>query len=114
MVVDRFSRLALAMVTLLAITGAQAIALVGSFEALVDTAHGRLVLAKICLLGLLVSLGAFNRRRVLPRLRRLATGGEDPGRARTILRRTVAAEVALVLVVLAVTAVLVAAEPASG
>jgi copper transport protein len=114
-VVGRFSGLALAVVTLLVITGAtQAIALVGSFEALVDTAHGRLVLAKICLLGLLVSLGAFNRRRALPRLRRLAAGGEGPGRARTILRRTVAAEVALVLVVLAVTAVLVAAEPASG
>jgi copper transport protein len=114
-VVGRFSRLALAVVTLLVITGAtQAIALVGSFEALVDTAHGRLVLAKICLLGLLVSLAAFNRRRALPRLRRLAAGGEEPGRARTILRRAVAAEVALVLVVLAVTAVLVAAEPASG
>jgi copper transport protein len=114
-VVGRFSRLALTVVTLLVITGAtQAIALVGSFEALVDTAHGRLVLAKICLLGLLVSLAAFNRRRALPRLRRLAAGGEEPGRARTILRRAVAAEVALVLVVLAVTAVLVAAEPASG
>jgi copper transport protein len=114
-VVGRFSRLAVGVVTLLALTGAiQAIALVGSFEALVESAHGRLVFAKICLLGLLVTLGAVNQRRALPRLRTLAAGGEEPGRARAILRRTVAAEVALVLVVLAVTAVLVAAEPASG
>jgi hypothetical protein len=67
-------------------------------------------------LALAVAVGdlAFMLVVCLPRLRRVAGGGEDPGRTAAILRRAVAAEVALVLVVLGVTSVLVATQPASG
>lgn len=112
-VVGRFSRLALIAVALIVVTGViQSVALVGSFGALVDTAYGRLVLAKIGLLIGLVALGAYNQRRSLPRLRRLSAGGEEPGRAGILLRRAVIAEVGLVIVVLAVTSVLVVTQPA--
>ena len=112
-VVGRFSRLAVIAVALLALTGIiQSLSLVASFSALVETAYGRLVLVKIALLVALVALGAYNQRRSLPRLKRLAAGGEEPGRAATLLRRAVAWEVGLILVVLGVTSVLVATTPA--
>lgn len=111
-VVGRFSRVATIVVALLVATGiVQSIVLVGSIDALSETAYGRLVLAKVAALLLLLGLGAHNQRRSLPRLRRLARGGESPGRAALVLRRAVAAEVAFVVVVLAVTSVLVATEP---
>ena len=100
-------------VLILLLTGlVQSIALVGSLSALRDTDYGLLVLAKVVLLGLLIVLGGFNQRWVLPRLRLLAAGGEQPGRAATVLRQSVALEVAFALVVIAVTSVLVATEPA--
>jgi copper transport protein len=112
-VVGRFSRMALIAVALLALTGViHSLSLVASFGALVDTAYGRLVLAKIALLSALVALGAYNQRRSLPRLRRLAAGGEEPGRAAALLHRAVAMEVVFILVVLGVTSVLVATTPA--
>ena len=113
-VVGRFSMLARFAVLLLLVTGVtQSVALVGSLGALVDTEYGLLVLAKVMLLALLVALGAFNQRWALPRLRRLAAGGEAPGRAGAILRQSVALEVAFALVVIAVTSVLVVTEPAN-
>jgi copper transport protein len=114
-VVDRFSLLAVVAVTLLLLAGiVQAIALVGALDALVETAYGRLVLAKIALFLGIVSLGAYNQRRLLPELRTAAAGGEEPGRAAALLRRSVAVEVGLALVVLGVTSVLVVTEPPSG
>lgn len=113
-VVGRFSMLARFAVLILLLTGiAQSIALVGSLSALRDTDYGLLVLAKIMLLGLLIALGGFNQRWALPRLRLLAAGGAEPGRAAAILRRSVALEVGFALVVIAVTSVLVATEPAN-
>ena len=113
-VVGRFSMLARFAVLVLLLTGiAQSIALVGSLSALRDTDYGLLVLAKILLLGLLIALGGFNQRWALPRLRLLAAGGVEPGRAATVLRRSVALEVGFALVVIAVTSVLVATEPAN-
>lgn len=114
-VVGRFSRLATVAVSLLLLAGiVQSIALVGALDAFVETAYGRLVLAKITLFLGIVSLGAYNQRRLLPQLRTAAAGGEEPGRAEALLRRSVAVEVGLALVVLGVTSVLVATEPASG
>jgi copper transport protein len=111
----RFSRLALSAVALLLVSGiVQSIALVGAFDALVETAYGRLVLAKIVLFLGLISFGAYNQRRLLPRLRAVADGGEEPERAAALLRRSVACEVALALVVLGLASVLVATEPAVG
>jgi copper transport protein len=113
-VVGRFSIVARFAVLLLLLTGiAQSVALVGSVRALVDTEYGLLVLAKMALLALLIALGAFNQRWALPRLRVLAAGGEEPGRAAAILRQSVALEVAFALVVIGLTSVLVATEPAN-
>jgi copper transport protein len=112
---SRFSRYALIAVAVLLLTGiVQSVALVGSVDALFETAYGRLVLAKIALLLVLISFGAYNQRRLLPRLRALADQGDEPGRAAALLRRSVAFEVGLILVVLGVTSVLVATEPAVG
>jgi putative copper export protein len=82
-------------------------------NALVDTRYGLLVLAKVALITLLIALGALNQRWALPRLRLLAAGGEEPGRAASILRRSVAMEVGFLLAAIAVTSVLVATEPPS-
>jgi copper transport protein len=113
-VVGRFSRMAMLAVTLLLLSGiVNSIVLVASFDALVETAYGRLVLAKIALFGALISLGAFNRRRMLPQLRALAARGDPPGPAATVLRRAVGLEVGFAIVVLGVTSVLVATQPAA-
>jgi copper transport protein len=111
-VVGRFSRMALLAVTLLLASGIlNAVVLVASFDALVETAYGRLVLVKIGLFSALIALGAFNQRRMLPQLRALAAREEPPGRAGTVLRRSVTFEVGFAMIVLAVTSVLVATEP---
>jgi copper transport protein len=114
-VVGRFSRLAMVAVSLLLLTGiVQSIVLVNSLSAFVETAYGRLVLAKIVIFLGLISLGAYNQRRLLPRLRSVQDGHEEPERAAALLRRSVACEVGLALVVLGVVSVLVATEPAAG
>ena len=97
------------------ITGlGQAYAYARDLDNLLDTPYGRAVLIKFFLLTcLLVPLGAYNRYRSLPRLRRIAAGGEAPGRAGLLLRRALRAEVALVLVVLGVTAALAGYAPAT-
>lgn len=112
-VTSRFSRMALVAVTLLLLTGTvQAVSLVGSWDALVNTGYGRLVLAKIATVTVLISLGAYNQRRLLPRLRRQALEGAEPGQAARLLRRSVAVEVGFALLVLSVTSVLVVTQPA--
>jgi copper transport protein len=113
--VARFSRLALVSVALLLLSGAvQSIWLVGALDAFVETAYGRLVLAKIALFVGLISFGAYNQRRLLPRLRAVENRHEEPERAAALLRRSVACEIGLALVVLGVVSVLVATEPAAG
>lgn len=109
----RFSPLALLCVAAILLTGiGQAYAYVRHVESLFDTAYGRAVLIKLVLLGgLLIPLGAYNRRRSLPHLRRIAAGGEPPGRAGRLLRRTLRAEVALLAVVIGVTAALAGYAP---
>jgi copper transport protein len=113
-VAARFSGLAVVAVALLLLAGiVQAVALVGAVDALVETAYGRLVLAKIALLLGVISLGAYNQRRLLPQLRTVAGAGEEPEHAAALLRRSVAFEVGLALIVLGVTSVLVATQPAA-
>ncbi|HEX7300095.1 MAG TPA: copper resistance protein CopC [Solirubrobacteraceae bacterium] len=111
-VLVRFSPLALACVIALAATGVtQPLIDMGGLSPVLDTAFGRAVLIKFGLLTALVALGAINRQRVVPALRRLAAGGESPGAAGRLLRRTLRAEVALVVVVLGVTSALVSYAP---
>ena len=65
----------------------------------------------LLLVAILIPLGAYNRRRSVPRLKRIAAGGESPGRAGILLRRALRAEVALLVVVLGVTAALASYAP---
>lgn len=108
----RFSEVALVAVAAVLLTGlVQAYVFVRHPDALLDDGYGRAVLAKLLLLLAVVALGAYNRRRSVPRLRRIAAGGEAPGGAGLILRRTLRAEVALLVVVLGVTAALASYAP---
>jgi copper transport protein len=108
----RFSPLALASVIALVASGVvQSIVHLSALSQLWETPFGRAVLIKIALLLFLVALGAHNRQRSLPQLRRLAQASSPPGPAGTLLRRALRAEVALVVTVLAVTAALVSYPP---
>jgi copper transport protein len=112
--VARFSRVALYAVIGLTASGVvQAIVHVDRWGALLDTAFGRSVSIKVVLMLAAVALGAVNQRRVVPRLRVLAGGREAPGGAGRLLRATVRAEVALLVVVLGVTGALVSYPPPS-
>ena len=98
----------------LALTGVvQSIVYLGPLEQLVETGFGRAILIKAVLLIVLIGFGAWHRRRSIPELRRLADGHEPPGGAGVLLRRALRAEVALIAVVLAVTAALVSYAPPS-
>jgi copper transport protein len=108
----RFSPIALACVVVLLVTGTiQAIEHIGTWGQLPGTGFGRAVLIKVALILVLIAVGAVNRRRVIPRLRDLVASVAPPGAAGRLLRRTLRAEVALVLVVLGVTAALVSYPP---
>ena len=101
----RFSVAAVAAVAVVAVTGlVLGVAIVGDIGALFSTEFGRILLVKVALVGVLVGLGAYNQRVLIPAL-------ERPGRrsraAAHRLRRVVTAEVVTFLAVIAATAVLV-------
>jgi copper transport protein len=109
----RFSPIALGCVIALTATGVvQALIQIDAFGELLHTPYGRAVLVKIGLVLGLIGLGAVNRRRTVPRLRRLADEGATPGAAGLLLRRTLRAEVAAIAVVLVVTGALAGYAPA--
>ena len=109
---SRFSAVALASVALLIASGTiQSIVHLRSFGDFLHTAFGRAVLVKVIVLVTLVGLGALNRQRSLPRLRAAAASGATPGAVGRVLRTTLRVEVALVVVVLGVTAALVSYAP---
>jgi copper transport protein len=111
---SRFSQLALISVAALATTGViQALVEVRHLDALTGTAFGRAVLIKAVLLAILIAIAAVNRRRAVPELERLAAAGAAPGDAGRLLRRTLRAEVALIVVVLAVTGALTGYAPST-
>jgi copper transport protein len=92
----RFSALAVPLVALLVASGAAlAIAQVRHPSALFATAYGRLLLAKLAAVALLLLLAALNRLRFTPAIERGAP------RAPTSFRRSVAAEIVLGVLVLA-------------
>jgi copper transport protein len=109
---SRFSRVALVAVGAILLTGLiQAYVYVRRVDALIETGYGRAVLIKFILLMILIGIGAYNRRNSVPRLNRIAAGGESPGRAGVLLRRALRGEVALLIVVLGVTAALASYAP---
>jgi copper transport protein len=107
--VPRFSGLAVVAVSWLLASGTVSGYLqVRAWRGLWDTTYGQLLLVKIGLVLPLLALGLYNNRRAVPRLReRLATAGE-----RIRFLRTAAAELALMLAIVSVTAVLVSEPPA--
>jgi copper transport protein len=112
--VRRFSTVALASVALLLASGVgQSLLELDAWSDLLDTAFGRAILAKSAIFVALIALGAHNRRRSQPRLTRLAGDGEAPGAAGIVLRRALRAEVALMVLVLGVTAALVSYSPSA-
>ncbi|MGH9002801.1 MAG: CopD family protein, partial [Acidimicrobiia bacterium] len=121
-VVPRFSRLAAGAVATILVTGLfQSWREVGSKDALTSTTYGRLLMVKFGVFALMVGLGALSRRWVqaryqVPARLRLSPGPGAAAAGDTLtvahLRKTVGAETVLAVVVLAVTSLLVAAEPA--
>jgi copper transport protein len=105
-VVAKFSLLAT--VSLVAVAGAGTYLAwreVGSVSALTGSSYGRLILAKVAAVGAVAFLGLLNNRRLVPALTRA------PERAAALLRRTVRAEAAILIGVVAITAVLVNVSP---
>lgn len=101
--VESFSPMALAFASVLAVTGIIAAVLrVGTWSALTTSAYGRLLLIKVGLVLLVLLAGAYNWRRMRPRLEE----GTVPQ-----LRRSAGVELAFGLLVLVVTAWLVATPP---
>jgi copper transport protein len=106
--VPRFSTLAVGSVAVLVGTGIVSGFLeVGSWSALWETTYGQLLLAKVAILVPLLVLGAYNNRIFVPRLR---AGATEPG-GRRAFARAVGTELALMLVIVGVTAALVAEPP---
>ena len=98
---NAFSPIALLFAGLVATTGVFAAWMhVGSVAALWQTGYGRTLLLKLAVLSMVAGTGAYNWLRIQPQL------GKDSATSR--IRRSAAFEVAIALVVLLVTAVLVA------
>ena len=108
-VVPRFSTLAVVSVIALVAAGLTSGFLeVRSWQALWHTTYGQLLLVKAALLLPLIALGAFNNRISVPGLR---SGAATPQTRRHFVR-TMALELALMTVIVGVTAALVAEPPA--
>jgi copper transport protein len=108
-VVARFSDLALVAVGVLVASGLlRSWAEVRALRALSEP-YGVVLLVKLALFLPLVGLGVFNNRWLKPHIREV---GERGGRALATLRRAVLGEVALAVLVVAVTALLVNLAPA--
>jgi copper transport protein len=107
-VVERWSRVALGSVVVLVLTGSWAaweeIGL--SLDAVVETTYGRLVLGKVALLLVILPFANLNRTSTVPGIR---AGGAE---AASTLRRYVRIELALLAIVIALTAWLVQTPPA--
>jgi copper transport protein len=106
--VARFSGLATVAVVAVGLAGlALGWAETRSWDALVSTTYGRLLLVKVGLVAVVAGVGGYNNRRLVPALRSSAAG-QAWGR----LRRTVRFEAAVLVVALGVTGVLVNTVPA--
>lgn len=100
-VMRRFGRIAAVSVACLLLAGIVLAALfLGGIVPLVTTPYGRLLLVKLALVALLLGFAALNKWRLVPRL----SAGEAGAALR--LRRSIAAEIALVALILLATAVL--------
>ena len=104
--VARFSKVALVVFSLLGITGVvNSFLHIGAWDDLIDTGYGRALSAKVIVYGLILALGALNHFVLRKRLES-ATDTADASIARRTFRRTIAAELTLALVVMALTGLL--------
>ncbi|MFK4112042.1 copper resistance protein CopC [Streptomyces sp. NPDC002176] len=123
-VVTRFSRMALTSVIVLVVTGVyQSWRGLGSWQALTDTTYGRVLLAKLAAVALLLTVAAWSRRWTArlataptPKILEPAAGPplpEPPEPALPVrhLRRSVLAEAAVGVVVLVLTTLLTSTLP---
>jgi copper transport protein len=104
-IVRRFSASALVAVAVVAITGVlMAWIILPTAGELTGTGYGWALIVKVSLVVVVVAIGAFNRYRLVPAV-------EARDESRTWLRRTVLAELAVLLAVVGVTAVMVTRSP---
>ncbi|HEY4279234.1 MAG TPA: CopD family protein [Conexibacter sp.] len=109
---ERFSPLALGAVALLLVSGiVQSLELLHLPGELFSTGYGRAVLIKVLIVLSLIGVGAYQRRRSLPRLRNAVSAGETPGGTGVLLRRALRAELLLMAGALVATAVLASSAP---
>jgi copper transport protein len=117
----RFSRLAGPAIALIVLTGTvQAFRQVSSLSALVHTTYGRLLIAKVLAVGVVLVAASASRDIVRERVLPALTPALGPGAARAEaddhdvrnLRDAVVVEVVLAIIIVALTAVLVNTEPA--
>jgi copper transport protein len=112
-VVSRFSDIALVSVGILVATGAYRTWVeVQALRAFVDAPYGWVLLTKLGVFLPLLALGAINNRVLKPRVDRAVSADADGDSALRTLHRVTSAEIALGVVVLAVTALLVNLSPA--
>ena len=110
-VLARFSGLAAGVLVALVVAGSVlAWRIVGSWDALVSTGYGRLLLVKVAFALVAVAIAAWNRYRLLPALRastrqRTRRAGAD------LLVRALVAEASVLVVVLAITGFMVDRSP---
>ncbi len=107
---SRFSAAASGVLAVLLVTGTfGAWRVAGSWDALLDTGYGALLLAKVLAVLVAVALAAWNRFALLPRLRAARRPGRDV--AAEVVVRTTLAEAGVLVVVLLVTGFLVDRSP---
>ncbi|MCX6400506.1 MAG: copper resistance protein CopC [Propionibacteriales bacterium] len=107
----RFSTVAAGLLALLSATGLLlGWRIVGSWSRLFGETYGRLLLVKVALVMVVVAIAAYNRYRLVPQVT-AGIGHDQQRRAAGLVRRTVVAEAALLVVVLAVTGFLTQKPP---
>ncbi|MET0578795.1 MAG: CopD family protein, partial [Ilumatobacteraceae bacterium] len=110
--VARFSRAAVVSVVVLSIAGiGMAWIVLPSLDDLVSTGWGLALLTKVALVAVVVALGAYNNRRLVPVVSTGTATATTSAGARRRLARIVQVELVLLLAVVAVTAVLVGRSP---
>jgi copper transport protein len=111
LVVARFSTWASAVLAALVVTGTvMAWRIAGSWSALLDTGYGTFLLVKILIVLVAITIAAWNRFSLLPRLRAVTKRKERRDSASLLVRTTVA-EAGVLVAVLLVTGFLVDRSP---
>ncbi|TQL67890.1 copper transport protein [Nocardioides albertanoniae] len=113
-IVTRFSTLAAGSLAALAASGVlMGWRILGSWDNLLNSTYGTLLMTKVALVVAVAVMAAGNRLLVLPRVRD-AAGHDDTVAAGSVLRRAVMMEAGVLVVVLAVTGFLVDKPPQAG